>query len=125
MAKAIPDAAREQTIRRRNRWNRWRFIMVLPFLFWCTWSPWFRQRAAEPSRVAVMTDEDVPDIGFSKDVLRNWAQYSPYIPAAQYVNPPPGCVVKQVRSHVPLFLDFGLIAPDALGKLGMGYYALI
>ncbi|KAH9966843.1 histidine phosphatase superfamily [Russula dissimulans] len=47
-----------------------------------------------------MTDEDVPDIGFSKDVLRNWAQYSPYIPAAQYVNPPPGCVVKQVRSHL-------------------------
>jgi len=121
----IHDAPREQATRRGNKWSIWnrlRVIMVLPSLLWWTWSPWFTQHAPKPMGVAVVGDGDFPDIGFPKDVLRNWAQYSPYIPAAQYVPPPPGCAVTQVRSHVPLFPDFQLITTNALGEPGMGYF---
>ncbi|KAI0302216.1 phosphoglycerate mutase-like protein [Russula brevipes] len=40
---------------------------------------------------------DIPDIGFPEGVLRNWGQYSPYIPVAEYIPPPPGCIINQVN----------------------------
>ena len=41
--------------------------------------------------------DQVPPLGVSEGVIRNWAQYSPYVPAGIYIPPPPGCRVSQVR----------------------------
>lgn len=52
--------------------------------------------------VAALSDVpggNVPDVGFPESELRNWGQYSPYIPVAPYVPPPPGCTINQVSSH--------------------------
>lgn len=101
MAKAVASEALDfpstgQRQRERRSLTIWRIIAAVltfsSFLLW-TW-PWISPRVG--TMFVAGPDSDVPDIGFPESLLRSWAQYSPYIPAAKYASPPPGCVVSQV-----------------------------
>jgi hypothetical protein len=92
---------------RRGKRDRLRItaaILVFASLLW--WSrPWSwimpcKRPTLTSETVAVGSGNDVPDIGFPESFLQNWGQYSPYIPAATYIPPPPGCIVNQVRFHM-------------------------
>ena len=95
-----------QEAQRANQ-DYWRFaVFIFASLLWWSWSwPWTSSctRPMLTSETAVMIDPGIqagiPDIGFPESELRNWAQYSPYIPSAPYIPPPPGCVINQVSSH--------------------------
>ncbi|KAI0256878.1 histidine phosphatase superfamily [Lactifluus subvellereus] len=86
---------------REGRWNRRRiaWVSVLASLLWWLWSCGaLRTRPTLSSEApAVAPVDNVPDIGFPESVLRTWAQYAPYIPAAEYIPPPPGCAISQVH----------------------------
>ena len=92
-----------QQARQGNR-DRWRFtVFVFAFFLWwsCHWSRSWTSSRTRPTltseKVFIDPGHGVPDIGFPESELRNWAQYSPYIPAAPYIPPPPGCVINQVN----------------------------
>jgi hypothetical protein len=94
-----------QEAQRRNQ-DYWRFaVFIFAYLLWWSWSwPWTSSctRPMLTSETAIIDpgiQVGVPDIGFPESELRNWAQYSPYIPSAPYIPPPPGCVINQVSSH--------------------------
>jgi hypothetical protein len=98
----LPRVADEGTRRRRR--NRWRIVgvLLLASLMWLL--VWSRSALRTMSRLlsgpAPFAPADhVPDIGFSEGVLRTWAQYAPYIPAAEYIPPPLGCDISQVSVH--------------------------
>lgn len=38
-----------------------------------------------------------PPLGFPEKIQRLWGQYSPYLPAGGYVQPPRGCSINQVN----------------------------
>ena len=84
----------------RCKGRRWRIVQILVLatlllLLWSWFTPslWFRQSTVLPF------DDDVPDIGLPKELLRKWAQYSPYIPVTKYIPPPPRCTITQVSTH--------------------------
>jgi hypothetical protein len=101
-----------QEVRRGNRnRNHWRFTaFVFASLLWWSWpQPWISS-CTKPTltseTVIIDPGNGIPDIGFPESELRNWAQYAPYIPAAAYIPPPPGCVIDQ--ASFPLLI-FGLL----------------
>ncbi|KAI0006199.1 histidine phosphatase superfamily [Russula compacta] len=76
--------------------------LVFASLLWLSWT-WIIPRTTPnllSDTVAAVPDvpgSNVPDVGFPESELRNWGQYSPYIPVAPYVPPPPGCTINQVN----------------------------
>jgi hypothetical protein len=91
---------------RRGKRGHWRIPAgVLLFASFLWWS-WSHRLIAPCNRPAYLSEtlvtvpgSDIPDIGFPEGVLRTWGQYSPYIPVAEYIPPPPGCIINQVSSH--------------------------
>jgi hypothetical protein len=85
---------------RKARWNRWHMtcVLVLASLLWWLWACNTPRTILTPLSGLAPADR-VPDIGFSEDMLRTWAQYAPYIPAGKYVLPPPVCSISQVSAH--------------------------
>lgn len=97
---------------RRGTRDYWRITAALfvfsSFLWWSwprSWISSCTRPTLTPETVVVVSGNDVPDIGFPESVLRNWGQYSPWIPAGSYVPPPLGCVVNQVSFPSALFLS--------------------
>ena len=113
-----------QEARRRNQ-DYWRFtLFAFAFILWWSWpQSWTPSRTRPTSTsetVVIGPGNDVPDIGFPESELRNWAQYSPYVPAAPYISPPPGCVINQVSFLYALFIfRFFNGQNRALGKFGV------
>ena len=79
----------------RHRWRR----MAGGLLALCVLTLLVRLSvaASAPSGVHPAT----PVFPISESEQLNWGQYSPYFPLAEYVSPPRGCEIDQVR-NVPL-----------------------
>ena len=79
-------------------------VLIFVSIVWWSWPRSWIMPCKRPTSVseavAVGPGNDVPDIGFPESFLRNWAQYSPYIPATPYIPPPPGCTINQVSFHM-------------------------
>ena len=43
-------------------------------------------------------DSQIPSLGVPRSVQQSWVMYSPYFAAEQYLPPPKGCKVDQVRA---------------------------
>lgn len=126
IASEVLDVPSHFRVVRRERQIYWRVtaaVLAFTSLLWWSrsWIPSITPRICTGS--AVVPGSDVPDVGFNESFLRSWAQYSPYIPVAGYIPPPPGCVVTQVSSIC--------LSPDpeltnrVLGKPGMQYFPFL
>ena len=100
-----------QEVRRGNR-DHWRItaaVFVFASFLWWSWPRSWIAPCTRPAltseTIVVVSGPDVPDIGFPESVLRNWGQYSPWIPAAPYAPPPFGCIVNQVSNPSALFFS--------------------
>jgi hypothetical protein len=98
-----PRVADEKARGSRLGGNRWRiaWVLVLASLLWLLWpcSTPHTIQTLSPGLAPFAPADQVPDLGFPESVLRTWAQYAPYIPAAEYIPPPPGCAISQVSAH--------------------------
>jgi len=97
---ALPSYFSDHSARRGKR-GHWRIPAVVFIFASFLWWSWSHRSIAPCIRPASLSEtivtSDIPDIGFPESVLRNWGQYSPYIPVAEYIPPPPGCVINQVN----------------------------
>ncbi|KAI9446252.1 phytase [Lactarius indigo] len=93
-----PRLVNESSQKGKRRYRRTVQLLVLAtFLwFWLRIIP-LKWPSLSSQQSTVVPIDHAPDIGLPESLMRTWAQYAPYIPAAKYVPPPPTCTISQVH----------------------------
>jgi len=92
----VDEPSRMGNLKRRC-WRAVQLLLLATFLWWIVTPFKWPRLPLRPS--GVLPSDRVPDIGLPESFLRTWAQYTPYIPVANYVPPPPLCTISQVSIH--------------------------